>query len=117
MEGLKRHGTYQRRMLDQAVQLCRPGGIIVYSTCTVNPGENEAVVRYALDTYSFLSLELQDPKLGGPGLTGGQNVSGGLFYEEWLRDDEQYLVQRFDPSGPLDTIGFFIAKFKVKSHD
>lgn len=117
VEGLRRHGTYQRRMLDQAVQLCRPGGIIVYSTCTVNPGENEAVVRYALDTYSFLSLELQDPKLGGPGLTGGQNVSGGLFYEEWLRDDEQYLVQRFDPSGPLDTIGFFIAKFKVKSHD
>lgn len=27
--------------------------------CTINPGENEALVRYALDTYKFLSLVLQ----------------------------------------------------------
>lgn len=27
--------------------------------CTINPGENEAVVRYALDKYKFLSLSAQ----------------------------------------------------------
>lgn len=27
--------------------------------CTINPGENEALVRYALDTYKFLSLVQQ----------------------------------------------------------
>lgn len=27
--------------------------------CTINPGENEALVRYALDTYTFLSLASQ----------------------------------------------------------
>ena len=27
--------------------------------CTINPGENEALVRYALDTYKFLSLVSQ----------------------------------------------------------
>ncbi|KDO51881.1 hypothetical protein CISIN_1g009628mg [Citrus sinensis] len=43
IQSLRNHGKYQRRMFDQAVQLVRPGGIIVYSTCTINPGENEAL--------------------------------------------------------------------------
>ncbi|XP_073145806.1 rRNA (cytosine-C(5))-methyltransferase NOP2C isoform X2 [Henckelia pumila] len=59
IESLRSHAKYQRRMFDQAVQLVRPGGVIVYSTCTINPGENEALVRYALDTYAFLSLASQ----------------------------------------------------------
>ncbi|KAH7296973.1 hypothetical protein KP509_26G046900 [Ceratopteris richardii] len=70
IEGLRQHANYQRRLFDQAVQLCRPGGYIVYSTCTINPGENEAVLRYALDTYKYLSLVDQNPYLGEPGLTG-----------------------------------------------
>ncbi|KQJ96231.1 hypothetical protein BRADI_3g21700v3 [Brachypodium distachyon] len=59
LESLRKNATYQKRMFDQAVQLVRPGGVIVYSTCTINPGENEALVRYALDTYKFLSLGSQ----------------------------------------------------------
>lgn len=112
IESLRRHGMYQKRMFDQAVQLVRPGGVIVYSTCTINPGENEALVRYALDTYKFLSLAQQHPRIGGPGLLGHYESSDGYF-EEWLRPGEEDLVQRFDPSGPHDTIGFFIAKFNV----
>lgn len=102
-------------MFDQAVQLVRPGGVLVYSTCTINPGENEAVVRYALDTYKFLSLAPQNPRIGGPGLVGRFEFPDG-YIEEWLRPGEEELVQRFDPSSPLDTIGFFIAKFIVGSN-
>ncbi|KAL3633669.1 rRNA (cytosine-C(5))-methyltransferase nop2c [Castilleja foliolosa] len=112
MESLRAHAKYQRRMFDQAVQLVRPGGILVYSTCTINPGENEALVRYALDTYKFLSLASQHPTVGGPGLIGGFQFADG-YKEEWLRPGEEHLVQRFDPSSELDTIGFFIAKFNV----
>ncbi|KAF2290357.1 hypothetical protein GH714_012081 [Hevea brasiliensis] len=109
---LRNHAKYQRRMFDQAVKLVRPGGVIVYSTCTINPGENEALVRYALDTYKFLSLAQQHPRIGGPGLIGGHEFPDG-YVEEWLRPGEEELVQRFDPSSSLDTIGFFIAKFVV----
>ncbi|CAM6098706.1 unnamed protein product [Calypogeia fissa] len=115
LEGLRSHACYQRKMLDQAVQLVRPRGILVYSTCTLNPGENEAVVRYALDTYEFLSLLPQEPKIGGPGLVGGLNVFDGMSYKEWLREEEKDLVQRFSPAADYDTIGFFIAKFAVDS--
>jgi hypothetical protein len=31
--------------------------------------------------------------------------------EAWLSEDEAELVQRFDPAAPLDTIGFFAARF------
>ncbi|KAL0362097.1 UNVERIFIED_CONTAM: rRNA (cytosine-C(5))-methyltransferase NOP2C [Sesamum calycinum] len=116
VESLRTHAKYQRRMFDQAVQLVRPGGVIVYSTCTINPGENEALVRYALDTYKFLSLAAQHPKVGGHGLVGGCQFSDG-YQEEWLRPGEEDLVQRFDPSSELDTIGFFIAKFNVGHKD
>ncbi|XP_039119852.1 tRNA (cytosine(72)-C(5))-methyltransferase NSUN6-like [Dioscorea cayenensis subsp. rotundata] len=110
---LTHHAKYQRRMFDRAVQLVRPGGVIVYSTCTINPGENEALVRYALDKYEFLSLAAQDPRIGGPGLVGQCDLFDGKFVEEWLTESEAELVQRFDPSSTLDTIGFFIAKFNV----
>lgn len=115
LESLRSHGKYQRRMFDQAVQLVRPGGVLVYSTCTINPGENEAVVRYALDTYKFLSLAPQHPRVGGPGLLGCCEFFDG-YVEEWLRPGEEELVQRFDPSSS-DTIGFFIAKFNVGCKD
>ncbi|CAI9089751.1 OLC1v1024383C2 [Oldenlandia corymbosa var. corymbosa] len=116
VESLRNHAKYQRRMFDQAVQLVRPGGVIVYSTCTINPGENEGLVRYALDTYKFLSLAPQHPKVGGPGLVGSCQLSDG-YSEQWLKLGEEDLVQRFDPSSAVDTIGFFIAKFTVGPKD
>ena len=35
----------QRDILESAAAVLRPGGSLVYSTCTVTPEENEAVVR------------------------------------------------------------------------
>ncbi|CAN7139092.1 unnamed protein product [Brassica rapa subsp. narinosa] len=113
---LRNHGRYQRKMFDQAVQLVRVGGVLVYSTCTINPSENEAVVRYALDKYKFLSLAPQHPRIGGPGLVGRCEFPDG-YVEEWLKPGEEEMVQKFDPSSKLDTIGFFIAKFSVGPKD
>ncbi|GJN03324.1 hypothetical protein PR202_ga20754 [Eleusine coracana subsp. coracana] len=81
LESLKNHAKYQRRMFDQAVKLVRPGGVIVYSTCTINPGENEALVRYALDTYKFLTLASQQPKVGGPGIVGSWELPNKTYTE------------------------------------
>ena len=39
----------QRALLKRAVMLTRPGGRIVYSTCSFAPEENEQVVEHALD--------------------------------------------------------------------
>jgi multisite-specific tRNA:(cytosine-C5)-methyltransferase len=36
------------RILKRAIQLLKPGGRAVYSTCSLNPIENEAVVSNVL---------------------------------------------------------------------
>ena len=47
----------QKHILDCAYKMLRPGGYIVYSTCTFAPCENEGIADYMLKTYSDISLE------------------------------------------------------------
>ncbi|RVW98581.1 hypothetical protein CK203_032123 [Vitis vinifera] len=73
-------------------------------------------VLFTLRFSRVASVHLRHPRAGGPGLVGCFQFSDG-YTEEWLRPGEEELVQRFDPSSPLDTIGFFIAKFNVGPKD
>ncbi|XP_003739882.1 putative methyltransferase NSUN6 [Galendromus occidentalis] len=95
----------QRALLRAACELLKDDGYIVYSTCSINPAENEMVVSWAVNN---LPLELveQTPHLGSVGLRC-----------EGLTDHQRKLLQRFDGAQEgddfnVDTIGFFIAKFK-----
>lgn len=45
---IKRLQQLQKQLIMQAWQLLKPGGTLVYSTCTMAPEENEAVVQYLL---------------------------------------------------------------------
>lgn len=94
---------YQRRILDAAVRLLKPGGVLTYSTCTTNPTENEMVVAHALCTYPLV-LELPHPAyvLGGPGWRGCG-----------LSDEDCAKVQRWDPVADPSCIGFFMARFRL----
>ncbi|KAL0050398.1 hypothetical protein WJX82_010533 [Trebouxia sp. C0006] len=107
---LMQTARYQRNLLRVAVQLLKPGGHLVYSTCTINPGENEANVHFVLKTLDNMRLVAQQPYLASHGLTGQYTHEDG-HREEWLTPEQASLVQRFDPCSKTDTIGFFIAKF------
>jgi len=48
----------QRRILDQAWRYVRPGGVLIYSTCTVNPEENEKQVAYMTEKYPLVTETL-----------------------------------------------------------
>lgn len=48
--------TEQLAMLRRIVPLLKPGGVLVYSTCSIEPEENEQVVRRLLDEIKILEL-------------------------------------------------------------
>jgi 16S rRNA (cytosine1407-C5)-methyltransferase len=61
----------QRRLLASGIKALKPGGTLVYSTCTVNADENEAIVRGALESLPVI-LEPVPVRVPGalPGLRG-----------------------------------------------
>ncbi|MCR6668926.1 MAG: methyltransferase domain-containing protein [archaeon YNP-WB-040] len=85
---------YQMQFFKSAVEILKKGGILVYSTCTITPDENEIIVKYALENFP-LELDKQILYLGTQGL----NIIKG-----------SNLLQRFYPD-EHDTPGYFIAKF------
>ncbi len=44
----------QRDILSVAIQLVRPGGLLIYSTCTFSPEENEEQVRWIYDVFGAI---------------------------------------------------------------
>ena len=57
----------QRKIIDTVWRYVKPGGRLMYSTCTLNPGENEEQARYIVDNYPF---ELINERTYIPGIDG-----------------------------------------------
>lgn len=47
----------QKEILDNAAVMLKPGGVIVYSTCTFSREENEEVIEHFLESHSDFTLE------------------------------------------------------------
>lgn len=47
----------QAAMLENASRLVKPGGVVVYSTCTLEPEENDQVIRSFLERHQEFSLD------------------------------------------------------------
>lgn len=105
VKGLVSAANYQKKFVDSAVSLLKPGGIMTYSTCTIHALENEGIVRYLLDEYPGMRLMPIEFPIGLPGLSG-----------YGLDKNERECVRRFDPADTDDTIGFFVAKFQKASN-
>ena len=84
----------QLKILDKQAEYVKPGGVLLYSTCTLVRGENEAVIEAFLKHRSDFALEPLELPPVFPG-----NTSGMLT-----------LVP-----GEYDTDGFFIAKLRRKA--
>ena len=88
----------QKKLLKSAYEALKPGGVLVYSTCTLNKKENEEVLEWALENLELklldINLDLRE-KL--------QRFNDGV-------NKEISKAIRILPSKNME--GFFIAKFK-----
>lgn len=97
----------QTLLLKRAVELCKPGGIIIYSTCTYAPEENEGVVNAVLNLFpdKLEMLPITIPAFQtAPGLTSWQ----GQQYSQEL----QYSIRVYPHLN--DTGGFYVALLRKK---
>ncbi|MFW5903605.1 MAG: RsmB/NOP family class I SAM-dependent RNA methyltransferase, partial [Halolamina sp.] len=99
------HGVagIQKGILARAVQATRPGGTVVYSTCTFAPEENEAVLDHVIANGDCEIVEFDLPIDTVPGVT------------EWEGESYDESVTRAHRVYPHhnDTGGFFCAKLRV----
>jgi 16S rRNA (cytosine967-C5)-methyltransferase len=94
MEDIKALAKLQRDILSVVSGYVKPGGCLIYSTCTVNPIENEENVRWFQEHFPFEPESLR-----------------GLLPEGIESDTmEQGYIQLMP--GAYDTDGFFIARFR-----
>ena len=59
-ESLQELQTLQRQILDVVSRYVKPGGIMIYSTCTINPMENEENRAYILEALGFEAQSLDE---------------------------------------------------------
>lgn len=93
----------QKGLLRRAVQATKRGGRVVYSTCTLAPEENEAVLDYVLDEEDCQIVDQSLPIESRPGVT------------EWQGETYDPSVTQADRIYPHfnDTGGFFVATLEV----
>ncbi|MBN2336875.1 RsmB/NOP family class I SAM-dependent RNA methyltransferase [Candidatus Bathyarchaeota archaeon] len=92
-----RNAEYQRILLSTAMNRLEPGGTLVYSTCSLEPEENELNVQWLLDNHDVSLMEVEGP--GEPALTS--------VFGERLSDEVSKCRRLWPGEG---TQGFFVAK-------
>jgi len=76
VENVKRCAERQKKILKTVDHLLKPGGVLVYSTCTFAPEEDEQIVEYLIETgqYRLEPIELSGINdHGRPEFTSSQN--------------------------------------------
>jgi 16S rRNA C967 or C1407 C5-methylase (RsmB/RsmF family)/NOL1/NOP2/fmu family ribosome biogenesis protein len=92
----------QQRILADIETSLKPGGILIYSTCSYSIEEDEEIADWLTDNYSFDSIRLKVKDEWG--IVETRSTSHGAY------------GYRFYP-GKIKGEGFFIAVFKKASHD
>jgi NOL1/NOP2/sun family putative RNA methylase len=92
----------QKRLIVRAYDLLRPGGVLVYSTCTLAPEENESVVAHLLRARPARLTPLSLP---------GETAAGLASWGEETYPAEVRLCARVYPH-QFDSGGGFVARFE-----
>lgn len=93
----------QKRLFAAAVHALKPGGILVYSTCTFAPEENEEIIDWALQKFKYMTVLPVEIPLSSA-IAGIAKWRGKQFSQEIS------LTKRIIPNDFLE--GFFIARLK-----
>lgn len=93
----------QKQLLKTALDNLKVGGKLVYSTCSIEPIENEGVINHILETYKNIKLKKIDLNI--------KSSSPILEYQDQKYDQEIKKCLRVWPQDN-NTSGFFVSKIE-----
>ena len=107
--GVEYYQKLQREILPSAVKMLKPGGMLLYSTCTFSPEEDEDTLLFLLREYPELSMA--DPNITYEGFAKGRPewVDGPEELEKAIRiwphrmEGEGHFVALLQKSADADT--------------
>lgn len=102
IQGIMERSRVQKELLRAAVKVLKKDGILVYSTCSLEPEEDEMNIDWLLSKYPEMKLEETGLDVGEPGLV---KVFGKKLNPELKK------TRRFWPE-KTGTEGFYIAKLR-----
>src|SRR5262249_47827000 len=70
-ENLRSLTKFQKPLLQQAARVVKPAGVLVYSTCSLEPEENQEMARWILREQPELVLEAEEEQIPGRPADGG----------------------------------------------
>ncbi len=90
----------QFTMLASAIRILKPGGVLVYSTCSISPYENDDVIKKALERFEEISLKESPHSFGektkyGTQIFPDKENCGPIYYS--------ILSKSIDGGGPSKT--------------
>lgn len=74
-------GVLQREIIQSSWNYVKPGGVLLYSTCTINPGENEQMAAWIVENFPF---ELEEERQFIP----GEDETDGFYYARLRRKQQ-----------------------------
>lgn len=92
--------SLQKMLLEKAADMLRPGGSVLYSTCTTNIEENEEQIAWVLETLNLELEPLAEPK-------------GFVFGKPYMENMDGVLRVSEDSEGQ----GFFLARFRKRDDE
>lgn len=103
----------QRELIDSAFHALKPGGVLVYSTCTLNAQENQQVCQWLLETYAD-AVDSESLADLFPGAQKAVTPEGYLHVFPQVYDSEGFFVARFRKTNSVPRLpvpGYKIGRF------
>jgi 16S rRNA C967 or C1407 C5-methylase (RsmB/RsmF family) len=101
IEDVQRNARLQRQILTETAKVLRDDGEIVYSTCSLEPEENELNIDWAIKT---LSLEVEEIDCHG------EKPPANIFGKQ-----VDSMVENCRRIWPTETQGFFVCKLRKRA--
>jgi NOL1/NOP2/sun family putative RNA methylase len=94
--------TRQSQLVESALRVIKPDGLLVYSTCSLAPEENEFIINSLVDKFD---ITVESINIGADSL---------IQFGDKVMDNSIKFTRRFYPH-IHNTNGFFIAKIRVNN--